>query len=83
MDRVNKCYGCSHPLLHTLDDEAQVFTHLLFVQVLLFTPLPDARRGGKERETVLNLIRHKFNILRHNLNMQRHKLDSRSEATND
>lgn len=53
MDRINKYFGCSHPLLHTLDDEAQVFTHLLFVQVLLFTPLQDGRRGGmvwRERE---------------------------------
>lgn len=38
-------YGCSHPLLHTLDDEAQVFTHLLFVQVLLFTALKQKRKG--------------------------------------
>lgn len=40
-----KVGGSSHPLLHTLDDEAQVFTHLLFVQVLLFTAL---QGGGKE-----------------------------------
>lgn len=29
----------SYPLLHTLDYEAQVFTHLLLAQVLLFTSL--------------------------------------------
>ena len=45
MDCVNKYFGWSYPLLHALDDEAQVFTHLLFVQVLLFTPLQEDRTG--------------------------------------
>lgn len=41
----------SHPLLHTLDDEAQVFTHLLFVQVLLFTALQEGRKEGRRDDT--------------------------------
>lgn len=42
-----KAGGPSHPLLHALDDEAQVFTHLLFVQVLLFTALQGGRKEHK------------------------------------
>lgn len=37
--------SCSHPLFHTLDNEAQVFTHLLFAQVLLFTALREGQVG--------------------------------------
>lgn len=40
----------SHPLFHSLDDEAQIFRHLLFVQVLLFTSLHMEKRDGSEPE---------------------------------
>lgn len=41
--KIMQINSCSHPLLHALDDEAQVFTHLLFAQVLLFTALQEGQ----------------------------------------
>lgn len=42
----------SHPLFHTLDNEAQVFTHLLFAQVLLFTALQKGQGWKGDRESL-------------------------------
>ena len=43
---------CAHPLLHARDDEAQISTHLLFTQNLLFTALHTDRSERDRSETV-------------------------------